>query len=54
VKGKAKYRKQRRQNDRAQQKKEQEELPPTPGLNKLGPAAQEAARSRAKAFYPFT
>ena len=29
-------------------------LPPTPGLYKLGPAAQEAALSRAKAFYPFT
>jgi hypothetical protein len=29
------------------------ELPPTPGFNKLGPAAQHAARSRAKNFYPF-
>ena len=29
-------------------------LNPTPGLHKLGPAAQQAARSRAKAFYPFT
>jgi len=28
--------------------------PPTPGFNKLEPAAQAAARSRAKAFYPFT
>ena len=28
-------------------------LPPTPGLYKLGQPAQAAARSRAKAFYPF-
>ena len=27
--------------------------PPTSGFNKLGPAAQDAARSRAKNFYPF-
>ena len=26
---------------------------PTPGLHKLGSGAQEAARSRAKAFYPY-
>ena len=32
---------------------EPEPLPPTPGLKKLGPGAQRAARSRAKAFYPF-
>jgi hypothetical protein len=29
------------------------QLPPTPGFEKLGPAAREAARSRAKNFYPF-
>lgn len=29
------------------------QLPPTPGFNKLGPAAQERARQRAKNFYPF-
>lgn len=34
-------------------KKTEAPLPPTPGFNKLGPAAQAAARSRAKAFYPF-
>jgi len=27
--------------------------PPTPGFHKLGSAAQAAARSRARAFYPF-
>lgn len=27
--------------------------PPTSGFHKLEPAAQEAARSRSKAFYPF-
>jgi hypothetical protein len=27
--------------------------PPTSGFYKLGPSAQAAARSRAKAFYPF-
>lgn len=26
---------------------------PTPGFHRLGPAAQDAARSRAKAFWPF-
>lgn len=29
------------------------QLPPTPGYEKLGTAAREAARSRAKNFYPF-
>lgn len=28
-------------------------MPPTSGFHKLGSAAQAAARSRAKAFYPF-
>lgn len=30
-----------------------QQLPPTPGFNKLKPAARNAALSRAKAFYPF-
>ncbi len=34
--------------------KQPKPLSPTPGFYKLGPAAKEAALSRAKAFYPFT